>query len=167
MNVQKRFHNSARRLPRSTTLAMSGFTLVDLVVVLSIAAILVSIAAPAFSAFIASQRASSAATDLYAALAVARSEATKRNTNVTLAPATGGWQNGWVVADPAIDGQNVLSHGALAGAVVTGPSTVVYQRSGRVRGTAPAFALTISTGDAVAKRCVAADLSGRPYIQSC
>ena len=145
----------------------SGFTLVDLVVVIAIVAIIVSIAAPSFAAFIASQRAGSAATDLYAALTLARSEATKRNANVTLAPATGGWQNGWDIADPAISGRNVLSHGALASAVVTGPSSVVYQRSGRVRGTAPAFTLTVSAGPSAAKRCVSTDLSGRPYIQSC
>lgn len=151
----------------ATARAASGFTLVDLVVALAIAAILLSLAAPAFSAFIASQRASSAATDLYAALAIARSEATKRNTNVTLLHATGGWQNGWVVADPAIGGRNVLSHGALASAVVTGPDTVVYQRSGRIRGTAPTFTLTVSAGPAMATRCVSTDVSGRPYIQSC
>jgi type IV fimbrial biogenesis protein FimT len=151
------------RPPRSAR----GFTLVDLVVALSIAAILVSLAAPSFSSFIASQRASTAAVDLYVALATARSEATKRNTNVTLAPGSGGWKNGWVIADPALSGVKVLDHGPVAGALVTGPDTVVYQRSGRIRGTAPSFTLSVAGGSGSATRCVVTDVSGRPYIKSC
>ena len=144
-----------------------GFTLVDLVTVIAIVAVLASLAAPSFSAFIASPRAGAAATDLYVALTMARSEATKRSTNVTLASAAGGWQNGWNIADPVIGGRKVLTHDALASAVVTGPDTVVYQRSGRVRGAAPSFTLTMNTGSAIATRCVQVDLNGRPYIKTC
>ena len=144
-----------------------GFTLVDLVIAIAIGAILLSLAAPSFSSFIASQRASTAAVDLYAALDAARSEATKRNTNVTLAPGSGGWKNGWVIADPLLSGVNVLDHGPVVGAVVTGPDTVVYQRSGRIRGNAPSFTLAVTSGADVAKRCVLVDVSGRPYIKSC
>jgi type IV fimbrial biogenesis protein FimT len=137
------------------------------VVALSITAILLSLAAPSFSSFIASQRASTAASDLYVALAAARSEATKRNTNVTLAPGAGGWKNGWLIADPVHSGVNVLDHGPVANAVVTGPATVVYQRSGRIRGSAPSFTLTVTSDAGVATRCVLTDVSGRPYIKSC
>jgi type IV fimbrial biogenesis protein FimT len=148
--------------------AASGFTLVELVMAVVVTAILIALAAPAFAAFIANQRASTAASDLYMALTTARSEATKRATNVTLSPATGGWQNGWVIADPAVSGSNVLAHGALIGAAVTGPDTVVFQRSGRVQGsTSPSFTLTLATGSSTSKKCVLTDLSGRPYIKSC
>ena len=145
----------------------SGFTLVELVVTVTILVILISIAAPAFAALIASQRASNAATDVYMALTIARSEATKRAVNVTLSPATGGWKNGWVIADPAVSGRNVLSHGALTGATVTGPDTVVFQRSGRIQGSAPTFTLTMTSGSASVTKCVSTDLSGRPSIKSC
>ena len=145
----------------------SGFTLVELVIVLVVASILITIAAPSFSAFIANQRASSAASDLYVALAMARSESTKRAANVTLSPATGGWKNGWVIADPAVASRKILEHGALVGAVVTGPDTVVFQHSGRIRGTAPSFTLTVSTASSVSRKCVLTDLSGRPYVKSC
>jgi type IV fimbrial biogenesis protein FimT len=144
-----------------------GFTLVDLVIALSIGAILLTLAAPSFSTFIASQRASTAAVDLYAALTAARSEATKRNTNVTLAPGAGGWKSGWVIADPVLAGVSVLDHGPVAGATVIGPDTVVYQRSGRIRGNAPSFTLTVTSGIDVATRCVVTDVSGRPYIKPC
>jgi type IV fimbrial biogenesis protein FimT len=151
-------------LPRR---AISGFTLVELVTAVVIAAILIALAAPAFAAFIVSQRASTAASDLYMALTVARSEATKRAANVTLSPATGGWKNGWVIADPAVSGTNVLAHGALTGATVVGPDTVVFQRSGRIQGTAPSFTLTLASGSSTSKKCVLTDLSGRPYVKSC
>ena len=144
-----------------------GFTLVDLVIAIAIGAILLSLAAPSFSSFIASQRASTAAVDLYAALAAARSEATKRNTNVTLAPGAGGWKNGWVIVDPLSSSIKVLEHGPIANATVSGPDTVVYQRSGRIRGGASSFTLTVASGADAANRCVLTDVSGRPYIKPC
>lgn len=147
--------------------AIAGFTLVDLVIVIAVVAVMATIAAPSFAAFVASQRAVSAASNLYAALTAARSEATLRNTNVTLAPKDGDWRNGWTIADPAIEGRNILVQDAIAAGTVSGPASVVYQRSGRVRGTAPSFTLTMSAGSAVAKRCVQVDLTGRPSIQTC
>lgn len=147
--------------------AAGGFTLVDLVIVIAIVAVMATIAAPSFAAFIASQRAVSAASGLYVALTAARSEATLRNTNVTLTPKDGDWRNGWTIADPAIEGRNILVHSAIAGGTVSGPANVVFQRSGRVRGTAPNFTLTTFAGSAVAKRCVHVDLNGRPSIQTC
>ena len=167
MNTSPRPDTPTRCRATASPRAAAGFTLVDLVVVISIAVILTTIAAPSFTAFIASQRARNAATDLYVALIAARSEATMRNTNVTLAPVSGGWKNGWTIADPAVSGRNVLDHGALAGAMVTGPDNVVFQRSGRVRGAAPSFTVTAAAGAATATRCVLTDLSGRPYIQPC
>jgi hypothetical protein len=72
-----------------------------------------------------------------------------------------------VIADPVLSGVKVLDHGPVTGANVAGPDTVVFQRSGRVRGTAPSFTLTVTSGTEAATRCVLTDLSGRPYIKSC
>lgn len=46
-------------------------------------------------------------------------------------------------------------------------ASVVYQRSGRVRRTAPSFTLTTFAGSAMAKRCVHVDINGRLVIQTC
>ena len=145
----------------------SGFTLSELVVTIAIVVLLVTLAAPAFATFIVSQRVSTAATDVYIALTTARSEAMKRAANVRLSPATGGWKDGWFVADPAISGRNVLSHGALSGATVSGPDTVVFQHSGRIDGTSPTFTITFASGSSTATKCVVTDLSGRAYVKSC
>ena len=82
----------------------SGVTMIELVIGLTIAAILATIAAPSFSRFINDTRQSSTITELVSALNHARSEAIKRNTWVLVCPrdATGNdcgtnWTNGWVV----------------------------------------------------------------------
>ena len=77
-----------------------GFTLVEALIVLSIAAIVLAIAVPNLSFLINSMNARSASFDLIADLALARSEAIKRNRSVTVAPLVGtNWAQGWRIAD--------------------------------------------------------------------
>ena len=142
-----------------------GVTTIELLVVIAIIGILSAMAVPSFVEFIRNQRIRALATDLHVSLMRTRSEAIKRNKDVTIAPVTAGsWQSGWTVADPDNPG-NIENHSAFAGVVVTGPATVVYQGSGRISGTAaPNFDIG-ATGSSV-KRCVSIDLSGRPYTKS-
>ena len=95
-----------------------GFTLIELLVVLTIGAILIAAAVPSFQWFIATTRTSNGANTLVAAFELARSEAIRRNTVVsvcrTLDPnateatvacsnaagggyAVGDWGSGWVM----------------------------------------------------------------------
>ncbi|MBQ5950271.1 GspH/FimT family pseudopilin [Massilia sp. ST3] len=137
-----------------------GFTLPELMTVLAVMAILGVMAAPAYADWVATMRGRSAGTDLYTALNRARSEAIKRNAEVTLAPAEDGWQAGWNIAAPGDADRLLDDHPAVAGATIDGPASVIYLPNGRVKGTAlPAF--DISVGDSAA-RCVSVDLSGRP-----
>ena len=155
---------SAVKMPRT----MRGFTLIELIITVVIAGILASLAIPAFSELMAEQRAKAVATDLVIALTKARSEAVKRNANVTLAANAGGWQNGWQITDAS---SNILeNHGAVPtsiaiSAAFTGTGTgVIYQSSGRPHPTltgAVSFTIT-STQSASGYRCVTTDLSGRP-----
>jgi len=85
----------------------TGVTMIELLIVLAIAAILTAMAAPSFSNFIANTRLSSTMSQLTADLNRARSEAIKRNQRVLLCIrnstgtdcATTGtdWQDGWLV----------------------------------------------------------------------
>ena len=90
-----------------------GFTLVELLVTLSIAAILLMLAVPSFQALALDGRRTSLANDLVLALTYAKSEAVKRGVPVTVcsratdtacADSTD-WDKGWLVfADPGKNG---------------------------------------------------------------
>ena len=80
------------------TSSASGFTLVELLVAMSILAILVAIALPSFRQITAAQRMRSASSDIVSDLVIARNEAVKRGQNVVLAPASAGWSGGWTLA---------------------------------------------------------------------
>lgn len=146
--------------------AQQGFTLGELLMVLAITGILTALAAPSFSQFIENQRMKSMASDLNASLTLTRSEAIKRNTNVTMSPTTAGaWQSGWQIADPTNAGANIQVHDAYTRVTATGPASVTYMSSGRVQGaTAPAF--DISAAGISNQYCVSVDLSGRPNVKA-
>lgn len=82
-----------------------GFTIVELMIVVVIAAILATLAGPSFTSFINNTRQSSALSQLQGDLNRARSEAIKRNARVLVCNSTTGtscstatnWNSGWVV----------------------------------------------------------------------
>jgi type IV fimbrial biogenesis protein FimT len=84
---------------------ISGFTLLELMTTLAIVAILVALAAPSYRDFTSNNQVTAVNNDLIAALNLARSEATRRGTPVTIcasrdaaacADATA-WGQGWIV----------------------------------------------------------------------
>lgn len=142
----------------------AGFTVVEMLIVLSIVAVLALIASPSFSYMMATRKTKSAASELFASLLRARSEAIARNANVTLAPISSSWQNGWQI----ISATNVVldNRPAVTGATVTGPTSVIYRASGRISSTtAPSFVFT-GTGATNVYQCVSVDLTGRPYMKA-
>ncbi len=83
----------------------SGFTVIEMMITLSIFAIILTLAVPAFGRFIAQQRTTATANHLVANLQFARSEAINRSSPVTACPSsdgqscTGGnrWESGWII----------------------------------------------------------------------
>lgn len=147
--------------------SQSGVTLMELMVVVTIAAIMASLAAPAFTGFINSTKQSSAVSQLMSDLNRARGEAIKRNSRVLLCVRnTAGtdcgtatnWQNGWLVCydlnvngqcdTPPVDGSNpnpIAKHGALDAnlTLLTNANLVQFNPNG-TQGTAGAATLTIN-----------------------
>jgi len=140
--------------------AERGFTLIELMVVITLAAILLGIAVPSFREFMASQRVKNTAFDFAATLLLARSEAVKRNTDVTLAQTGGSWENGWTVS---VDGTTLSVKEAPIGVTIaTTPdptSSLAYQGNGRVGST---VSFEFGAADTKAVRCVSIGVSGVP-----
>lgn len=82
----------------------SGLSLIELIIALSIGAILLGLAAPSFSQFIKNSRMTGYVNAMVATLYHARSEAAKRNRNVLVCKSSDGqycdrattWDQGWI-----------------------------------------------------------------------
>jgi len=81
-------------------LRSKGFTLIELMITLTVLGVILGLAVPAMGDFVVRQRVSSQASELMLALAYARSEAVTRGVDVAVLPATNsgnGWTDGWCV----------------------------------------------------------------------
>lgn len=92
-----------------------GFTLIELMVVIVIAAILLTIAVPSFDSMIKKNNVEALQARLSSAISTARTEAASRNTIVTICASTDGttcvddddlWGRGWVIFEN--DGHNII-----------------------------------------------------------
>jgi type IV fimbrial biogenesis protein FimT len=139
----------------------SGFTMIELMVVVAILAVMASLAAPSFQGLLAGQRVRSAAFSIVSDLTLARSEAVKRSANVTITPVATQWVNGWrvTVASSAevLSSQSGVGNGV---AFTTSPTDVTFDRNGRSSAVST-VRFQLSDGG-VYKRCISIDPSGRP-----
>lgn len=139
-----------------------GFTAIELLVVVSIVAIFAAVAAPGLQSLVAGQRIKALTYDLTADLLLARSEALKRNTAVSVVRSGASWDAGWVMSS---GGVTLSTRNAASGSIsFTGaPQTITFGANGRV--TSPAdpvrISITSASAGANAQRCVELDLSGR------
>ena len=96
-----------------------GFTLVELMVTIAIAAILMMVAVPSYTDFIKRNTVESLQSRLSAAVVTARTEAASRNVTTTLCPSSTGtsctgdattWSSGWIVFTDANADQLVTAN---------------------------------------------------------
>lgn len=159
-----------------------GFTLIEMMVVISIVAIIASMAVPSFQSTLDRQRVSTVAGDLHASVVLARAEAIRRNTRVELAPSDlVNWENGWQVSVPAVGAtaaQVIYSRPAVpTGVAITpnlnpaGEASLSYDGTGKSRlATVPTsqrsgdLTISIPARPTAPKRKLAINSLGRPSL---
>jgi type IV fimbrial biogenesis protein FimT len=155
--------------------AESGFTLIELMITVTIAGILASIAMPSMNYALDNAKVRTVSTEAHTSLLLARSEAIKRNSNITINRTGATWLDGWTVqtTTPTV---NVLPNGQLdpfsgatvncftntAGTVACG-TTLTFERSGRASSYIE-FRIHNSANLNIPMRCVKVSLSGRPGV---
>ena len=150
--------------------AMRGFTVTELMIVVAILAVLSAIAVPGMRSLIQTQRLKTAAFDVYAGLTLARSEAIKRNTSVTVTASGGDWAKGWTATDS--NGTVVAKQDAFSQITLEnkeGNGNISFTSMGRLGGAATKWEVSSTELTSDKWRCVKLDISGRPVssVGSC
>ena len=200
-------HRQAGGFPRNTRMKIAnpyqaismrgsrGFTLLEVVVTMAIAAILMGLALPSFAKLINKNRLSATTSDFVIALNTARVEAVRQGQRVTLCPSNnntqcgGSWENGWIIFnDPnrnaTVDtntGESVFHAGAGASSGITiednltslnNTKHIFYTADSTAKVTGDAFPVTISirsNGSHYAQdglRCISINMSGRASVKT-
>jgi type IV fimbrial biogenesis protein FimT len=161
---------------------LAGFTIIELMITLVVAAILLAVAAPSFRDIIQNNRLTTEINTLSASLNLTRSEAIKRGSPVTLCKSNdfdaspscvsaANWHDGWIVfddidSDGALDaGETIIRvvNGLTSGTTLvfaTGKNDVIYTANGFAVGDNGTFRLCDGRGINFAKGLVISN-SGR------
>jgi len=148
----------------------TGFTAIELMTTIAVLGLIVTLAVPSFNNFVVKNQVNSAATEILTNLLLARGEAAKRNTSVSITPVnTAAWTQGWNVTylDSGGTTRTLKTQAAYTGAMtVTGPAVaVIYGRDGRLTSTtAVTFTVNVPGNTNITNKTVAVDVSGRPNV---
>jgi prepilin-type N-terminal cleavage/methylation domain-containing protein len=152
-----------------------GFTLIELMIAISIAGILLVVAIPSFKFTILNSRVKTAASDFHISLLLARSEAIKLNRNVDINWTSNGWDIKYKKEDTSV--VTIRSYVDLSpdvsmlcdidgdNAAETCPDPITINRNGRLIN--PPFSRWFYTpkSSSVKMRCVSISLSGMPRVE--
>jgi type IV fimbrial biogenesis protein FimT len=130
MTVSEMVVRGSPKNQKSWLMSQAGFSLVELLVAITVLAILSSLALPSFNEVTLGSKLRSYANNLVASSRLARGEAVKRNAVVTMCAsangtscASGGWEQGWVVLagttvlysqNATVDGFNISESSGLS-----------------------------------------------------
>jgi type IV fimbrial biogenesis protein FimT len=178
---------SRRALPRCRR-AVRGLTLIELMVVLVVAAILLTVGLPSLVSFIQSNRVATEISSLDSDLQFARSEAIKQGIPVSVCASSDGssclgantWQSGWIVFPDATASGTVAAgvtplrvRQALSSGdtLVANPAitALTYSRDGfaiNLPGATVTLTLHTNPINSAATRCLALTLVGHQTVQS-
>ena len=165
--------------------SQSGFSLLELMIAVTIAGVLLGVAVPSFTTAMQNSRQAAAANELLSSMHFAREMAIARNARVTICPSSGGanceavsWDQGWLVFRDMDDDQQVdadepveLVVGEPGVVSISTPefaNALTYRPNGRAMGANVA----VNTGELILcdrrgadyARVAIIELSGRPRI---
>jgi len=163
---------------------MRGFSLIELLITIAIAAIIAGLGAPSFKKMIDANRIQTSASALQGDMMFARTEAVKRGLWVSICPSTDQatcstsnvWDTGWIVFND-LNGSGTMQNGDLVlrvrqkmtggGTIVASPAptqnAIIFNREGfttNLGTTQVAFTLHTSNNYANATRCVLVNFGG-------
>jgi len=161
-------HNNMKK----TKTLLAGFTMVELLVTIALAAIVTSMAVPSFRDFSLNNRLTTQNNEFVSSLNLSRSEAIKRNASVTVcssndqATCTGSsWQSGWVVRVTS-SGELLRAYNALSGSTTLvnagNITSIQYDASGFLNGGASQSFLFCDNRTAESGRQIVISGTGRP-----
>ena len=151
----------------------SGFTLIELMIVISIAGVVTAMALPYMRDIILNQRIRAAVTEAHLSLLLARSEAIKRNANIVVEKSGATWDLGWKVKVEA-DDTVLRTNDALKDIVIdcntdadtateACPALITFTRTGRPTSMLE-YRFYIADNTKILMRCVNITLSGQPHV---
>ncbi|MCG5513293.1 GspH/FimT family pseudopilin [Ectothiorhodospira shaposhnikovii] len=153
----------------------NGFTLVELMVTLAVAAILATVAVPGFTQMIQSNRVTTQTNELVSAFALARSEAIKRGGQVSVTATGNNFATGWCVHLGAnCTGTDILRQfPAMKNMTVTPNNQAAIRFDGRGAKTEPAGVISLEikpqgcpSGKAGMRRTLEIHNTGRSSVTS-
>lgn len=162
----------------SSPSSVAGFTLMELMLVVTIVGILTMIAIPGFKSLSQSQRVKNASYELYGALSLARSEAIKRNNDVIFtpvlysvaSPSPAHNEFGWAITATVGGVTTTIRNQAQLKDIVITPDIsitggITFRRTGRAA-ISPIILVDAyrSTAPFPFARCIKLELSGMPRI---
>lgn len=159
-----------------------GFTLVELMVTLSVGSILLAVAVPSYQTFVQNSRLTTQNNSFASALMLAKSEAVKRSSWVAICPSTSGtgctggttWSAGWLIFadannDKAVStGEEIIKvNGAIAGGNTLNSgnkTTITFTGSGFSLGSADSFTLCDKRGSTHSRKLIL-NMQGRLRVE--
>ncbi|OUS37615.1 hypothetical protein A9R01_04415 ['Osedax' symbiont bacterium Rs2_46_30_T18] len=145
-----------------------GFTLVELMVAVSVTLLLLTVAVPSFNSTLINMRGSAVADSLVAALHFSRSEAISRNERIIICASADGatcvastnWNSGWLVQRVADNSAIRYWEISTTGAVITNSiNSITYNAAGDVLA-AGTLTTSITNCSGLQQRQIAVALSG-------
>lgn len=121
---------------------MRGFTLIELITTMAVAAVLLAIVVPSFQSISRNNAVRTATNDLMSTINIARMQAVSTRTNLVLKPANGGWSSGWALELSAAgveEDLETIPNGRVSVSRTVGNGSLVFLARGGLQGGAAEF----------------------------